>query len=183
MYLVPNAKLARSTCSRVTADCEQAEANRMMDGVAEQVGLVLEFQERHELGVADQVAEERRSRRVGGDSGRQHEAAAATRVDDRAGGLGEDGVGVDVAAAGEPVSAGFAEQMAPARGLAQLGLKLVGQRPVGGAVAVSEGCDHLLACSRVRGVRDLGLAGREELLFLELDPFPGWVADDAGEAA
>ena len=111
------------------------------------------------------------------------EAAAATRVDDRAGGLGEDGVGVYVAVAGERVPAGFAEQVAPACCLAQLGLELVGQRPVGGSVAVSEGGDQLLACRGVRGVRDLWLPGGEELLFLELDPLPGRVADDAGEAA
>ena len=154
-----------------------------MDSAAEQERLVLEVQERHELGVADEIAEERGGGRVGGDAGGQDEAAAATRVDDRAGGLGEDGVGVDVAAAGERVPAGFAEEVAPARGLAQLGLELVVQRPVGGALAVSEGGDQLLAGRRVRGVGDLGLAGGEELLLLELDPLPGRVADDAGEAA
>ena len=154
-----------------------------MDGTAEQECLVLEVQERHELGVADQIAEERGGGGVGGDAGGQDEAAAAPRADDRAGGLGEDGVGVDVAAAGERVPAGFAEQVAPACGLAQFGLELVVQRPVGRAVAVGEGGDQLLACRRVRGVRDLGLAGGEELLLLELDPLPGRVADDAGEAA
>ena len=50
----------------------------MVDCLAEQECLVLEIQERHELGVADQIAEERRGRRVGGDAGGQDEAAAAS---------------------------------------------------------------------------------------------------------
>ena len=111
------------------------------------------------------------------------DAACDPGADDHAGGFGEDGVGVDVAAAGERVAAGLAEQVAPACRLAQFGLELVVQRPVGGAVAVSEGGDQLLACGRVRGVRRSRAAGGEELLLLELDPLPGRVADDAGEAA
>ena len=43
--------------------------DRMMDGMAKQKCLVLELQERHKLGVADQVSKERRGRGVGGDSG------------------------------------------------------------------------------------------------------------------
>ena len=155
----------------------------MMDCAAEQECLVLEVQERHELAVADKVAEERCGSGVGGDACRQDEAASAARADDRAGGFGEDGVGVDVAAAGQRVAAGFAEQVAPACRLAQFGLELAVQRLVGWAVAVSEGCDQLLAGCGVRGVGDLRAAGGEELLLLELDPLPGRVADDAGEAA
>src|SRR5260370_441703 len=45
--------------SRVAADGEQADPDRMMDGAAKQECFVLEVQERHELGVADEIAEER----------------------------------------------------------------------------------------------------------------------------
>src|SRR5712692_9827131 len=102
---------------------------------------------------------------------------------DRTPGLGEDGVGVNVAASGEGVTAGFAEKMTPACCHAKLGPKLVRQCPVGRAVAICECRDHLLAGCRVRGVSDIWVASGEELLFLEFDPLPGWVADDAGEAS
>ena len=100
-----------------------------------------------------------------------------------ASGLGEDGVGIDVATTSERVSAGIAEQVAPAGCLAQFSMEFLVQSAVGWSVAVGECRDQLLAGGRVGGVRDLGLAGGEELLFLELDSFPGRVADDAGEAA
>ena len=75
--------------------------------MAEQECFVLEVEERDELGVPDEIAEERGSGGVGGDAGGQDQAAAAVRADDGAGGFGEDGVGVDVAAAGQRVAAGF----------------------------------------------------------------------------
>ena len=128
-----------------------------MDSMAKQECLVLEVQERHELPVATRSLKNGAvvasvAMPVG-----TIRPTAARGADDRAGSLGEDGVGVDVAVAGERIPAGFAEQVAPACRLAQFGLELVGQRPVGGAVAVSEGGDQLLACGRVRGVGDLGL--------------------------
>jgi len=41
---------------------------------------------------------------IGRDAGGQDETAAASRIDDRAGGFGEDGVGIDITVAGEPVA-------------------------------------------------------------------------------
>ena len=78
--------------------------------MAKQEGLVLEVQERHELAVADQIAEERSGRCISGDAGGQHYALAARGTDDGPGGFGEDGVGVDVAAAGQREAAGLASR-------------------------------------------------------------------------
>ncbi len=71
--------------------------------------------------------------------------------------------------------------MAPACCLAEFGLEFVEERLVGCTVAVGKGGDQLLAGRGVRGVRNLRLTGGKELLFLQLDPLPGRIADDAGE--
>src|SRR5438093_374252 len=62
-------------------------------------------------------------------------------------------------------------------------MKLAVQGPVGGAVALGEGQYQLLAGRGVGGIGNVWAAGGEELLFLELDPFPGRVAHNAGETA
>ena len=105
------------------------------------------------------------------------------RVDDRPGGLGEDGVGVDVAVAGERVTAGFAEQVAPACGLAQFGLELVDSVRSAGLSLSARAAISFLRAAAFAAFAISGRRDGEELLFLELDPFPGRVADDAGEAA
>ena len=102
--------------------------------------------------------------------------------DDGTGGLGEDGVGVDVTSSGQRIAAGVAEQVTPAIGLAQFTVELLIERSLGCVFAGGEFLDQLLAGCRVGCVGDLGGTGGEELLFLQLDPLPGRVSDDAGEA-
>ena len=165
---------------RAAADGEQAEADRVVDGAAEQERFVLEVQERDELGVTDQVAEERGGGGVGGDAGGQDQAAASTRADDGAGGFGEDGVGVDVAAACQRDSGRI-------RGGGSSSLRPCGVRPGTRCRAPGRcrGGRRLASCGPPRSAA-LAISGSsrgEELLLLELDPLPRGVADDAGEAA
>ncbi len=77
----------------------------MIDILAKKEGLVLELKERNELGVTDQVAKKRRSRRVSSDTSREHESAAAGGPERGSGGLREDRVRVDVALTGQRIAA------------------------------------------------------------------------------
>ncbi len=56
------------------------------------------------------------------------------------------------------------------------------KRGVGRAVTFSERSDHPLPSCRIRRICNRRAPGREELLFLELDPLPGRVADNTGES-
>ena len=91
---------SRGTPSR---NGEQAEADLVVNCAAEKECLVFEIQEGDEPRVAHKVSEERRRGRVGGDAGREDQATATAWADDRPGGLGEDGIGVESSVAGERI--------------------------------------------------------------------------------
>jgi hypothetical protein len=60
-------------------------------------------------------------------------------------GLSEDRVRIDISAAGEGITAGFAEKVAPSCRYPQFSLKCDMKRVLGGAVAVSESGNQFLA--------------------------------------
>src|SRR5260370_23722410 len=93
--------------------------------------------------------------------------------------LGEQCIGVDVATTGEWIPSAAAGEQARGVGIPQ-GNPVFG--PQRGSLVFNRG-DELLACGSVGSVRDFGCACGEELLLLQLDAFPGWVAEDAGAAA
>ena len=84
-----------------------------------------EIQERVESTLLDQITEEGRGGLVSRNSCRHDDAQPAVGLDDGPGSLGEYCIGVDVATTGQRVSAGFAEELAPARCLAQFSLELI----------------------------------------------------------
>src|SRR6266542_1283742 len=130
----------------------------MVHRVAEYEFLVLELQKCRELSGAYQVAEKGSGGGVGGDSRRKDETAPPSWGDDGAGGLGEDGIGVNVAATGERVSAGGAQQVAPAFSQAQFADEIGEQIPVGRYVAGSQSLDQLFAGGGVGRLGDLWAA-------------------------
>ena len=73
--------------------------------------------------------------------------------------------------------------MTPACCLAQFGLELVVQSLVGGLSLLARAAISFLRAAALAALAMSGRAGGEEFLFLEFDPLPGRVADDAGEAA
>ena len=162
---------------------EQTEADVTMPDILKKSAIVSEAVNMDKIAIAGNCTEERGSRDFGGNAGGENETTATEWPNNRMGSFGEDGVGVDVTAAGEWVAAGFAEQEAPACCLTKLYLKLAVQGLVGEAVALGKCCDQLLTCCGVRRVGDLSATGGEEFLFLELDALPRRVTDNTREAA
>src|SRR5262249_38184091 len=92
--------------------------------------------------------------------------------------LGEELEGVDVAVAGEGVAAGVLRESAGTLGITERGSEL----PPQGWLLRGQTVDHPLPGGGVGRLRNVGIAGREELLLLDLHPFPWRVSDDAGES-
>ena len=96
--------------AQVFADAHLADAT----GLLQETRAVKTAYELAKLRIANEIAEERCRSGVGGNTRGQDEAATPTRRDDCADGFGEDGVCVDVTAAGERVTARIPKQEAPA---------------------------------------------------------------------
>src|SRR6516164_1128241 len=109
----------------------------------------------------DQVTEESRCGVISCNASGQHQATSAVGANDGAAGFGEDGVGVDVPAAGEGVAAGVSQQVAPAVCLPQLAPKLLIERLFGVVLARAELLDQFLAGGGIRRAGDARIARGE----------------------
>ena len=145
---------------------------------------VLEVVEADQPLLAGDFVEERLGRIIGGDAAGRDQPRASPRVEQLQEGLGEHGVGVHVADAGEGEPAGSAEKQAGCLGVPFRRLKRGEERLFRGqGIGAGQLLDEPVARRFVRGGGDRGRARREELLFLQLDALPGRVAQHDVEPA
>ncbi len=116
---------------------------------------------------------------VGGDAGRDEQAGASAGGEQLVSQLGEEHVSVDVAARRQREAAASANVRQGAVGDI-FGRDIAGEQF--GIVFLQFG-DRVAAASGADGVGDARRGEGEELAFLEFEPFPGRIADDAVEAA
>ncbi len=160
-----------------TANSQQAELIGAVDPF-EQALRVFEVVEASDT-TSGELPEERFRRVVRGDPGRAEDPGLAAPVDEVAEQLREDDVIVHVARAAERETSALAQ--IERRALRE-GARLFIHQAESRVVALHL-LDEALAGGGVRGVRNFGRAGGEELLIAELHLLPGRVAEHAVEAA
>ena len=126
-----------------------------------------------------EVAEEVFCGVVGGYAGGDDDSRRAVRRDDGAGGFGEYGIGVDVAASGEGEAPAAAREAACGFGYVDGVREFLCQVGVGFGERVYEA----LALRLVARGGYLAVALSEKFLFLQLDALPGRVAENRVEPA
>ena len=126
-----------------------------------------------------EVAEEVFCGVVGGYAGGDDDSRRAVRRDDGAGGFGEYGIGVDVAASGEREASAAAREAACGFGYVDGVREFLCQVGVGFGERVYEA----LALRLVARGGYLAVALSEKFLFLQLDALPGRVAENHVEPA
>ena len=146
--------------------------------VGKEDSFVLEVIEPDEAIRFSDGGEEVFGRFVRGDAGGREQADAAAGSDELVGQFGEDGVEIDVASAGERI---FSRRAAAVEQGVGGGERLLVALVKGRVVGFELG-DQFSASGGVGGGGDFGGGDREEFAFLQLDAFPGWVADHTVEA-
>ncbi len=151
---------------------EQAELEPPMTDVVEEPIVIAIVEQAREAAGRDESTEVLLCRVVRRNTTRDDESSAPVRPEYGAVVLGENGVSVDVPGPAQRVATREAQELALPLGLACSDAPLSPELRVGRR----ELCDELLASGGVLRVRDLLVSGGEELLLLQLHPFPGRVA-------
>ena len=138
---------------------------------------VLEVVQRGEPPARDDMLEEPPRGMVCRDPRGQDESGAALGVDELEARLGEHRIGIHVAGPGQRKTASCPNELARRLGFALGGLETFEKRLLGGrGVVAVQLADQAIAGGFVSRAGNLGRPCRKELLFLELDPFPRWIA-------